>query len=153
MKTSFLITGIAILLSLGVLLGVTGADAPPRVEFRHAQDEATPGFTERQIEGSSQSVYVHDEADFVLTPEDIEEAKAGKDERMRPMVGITLTRQGGEKMGRLTGDWVGKRLAILVDGRLVSAPVVRTKITNAALILGDFTEAEARQIARSLQAN
>ncbi len=104
MKTSFM--AVATFLSLAV---VCLADDPRvKVEFRRAQDEAAPGFTERQIEGTSQSVYVHDEANFVLTPDDIEEAKANKDERMTPMVGITLTRQGGEKMGKLTGEWVGK---------------------------------------------
>jgi preprotein translocase subunit SecD len=129
------------------------ADEPTiKVEFRHAQDEAAPGFTQRKIEGTSQSVYVHDTADFTLTPDVVKEAKVSKDAaEMKSMVEITFTQQGGEKLGKLTGDWIEKRLAILVDDKFIAAPIIKTKITGAAVLEGNFTEAEARQIVRSLQ--
>jgi preprotein translocase subunit SecD len=136
---------------LSITVACLADDPRIKVEFRRALDEAAPGFTQRQIEGTSRSVYVHDTADYTLTPDNIEEARAGTDDRMMPTIEITFTKQGGEKMSRLTEDSIGKLLAILVDGRVVSAPVVRSKISGAAIIQGDFTEDEVKQIVRSLQ--
>jgi preprotein translocase subunit SecD len=150
-----------VVLSMAVVacLGVGSApcmavrDGPPRVqvEFRRAQDEPAPGYVERRVEGNPNTVYVHDKSDFVVTPDDINEAKVDVDERMRIAVAIKFAGPGREKMGALTGDWVGKRLAIVVDGKVVSSPIIRSKITDAALISGDLTEAEAERIARGLQ--
>ena len=127
---------IAVCLGVAAARCAAGADDPPRVqvEFRRAQDEVAPGYIKRRIEGTSDTVYVHDKADFVLTPDDMNEAKVGKDDRTRPAVIIMFAQPGREKMGELTGGWVGKRLAILVDGKVVSSPTVRSKITDSALI-------------------
>jgi preprotein translocase subunit SecD len=122
-----------------------------KIEFRRAQDEAAPGYTQRQVEGDKESVYVHDQADFLLTPDDVREAKSVGAERKTPSIEIRFSDRGSEKMGRLTEEWLEKKLAILVDGRLVAAPVIRSKITGAAVIEGDFTEAEVQQIVRGLQ--
>ena len=136
----------AVFLSLGVCL----AD-DLKLEFRRAQDEAGPGFTKRQIEGGKESVYVHDTADFALTPNDVEEAKPGLTGGFQPAVIITFTRSGGEKMSQLTADWLGKKLAIVVNGKVIAAPVIRSRITDSAIIEGNFTAAEVERIARSLQ--
>ncbi len=140
-------------LAIAAFLSITClADPTIKVEFRHAQDEAAPGFTRRTIAGTSQSVYVHDTADFTLTPDVVKEAKVRKDAaEMRSMVEIIFSPQGGEKMGNLTGDWIEKCLAILVDDKLIAAPIIKTKITDAAILEGDFTEDEASQIVRGLQ--
>src|SRR3954470_12970582 len=87
---------VGVSLAAAVCLSVAAArcgaspEDPPRVkvEFRRAQDEAAPGYNKRRIEGTADSVYVHDAADFVPTPDDIVEAKVGKDELLRPMVVI-----------------------------------------------------------------
>ena len=134
------------------ILGAVGPDDPPRpkVEFRRAQNEAAPGYTKRPIEGSKDFVYVHDKADFVPTPSDLDEARVDMDERNRTAVVVHFTAAGQDKLGALTADWVDKRLAILVDGKVVAAPILRTKIEASALISGDFTYDEAYRIAQGL---
>jgi len=145
---------VAICLSVAAARCMASPEDSPRVkvEFRRAQDEAAPGYTKQRIEGTPDSVYVHDKADFVLEPDDVDEVTVGKDERMRPAVVIRFTGPSREKMGDLTGGWVGKRLAILVDGKVVSSPTLKTKLTDAAIITGELTEAEVERIARGLRA-
>jgi preprotein translocase subunit SecD len=140
-------------LAVAAILGAAGPDDPPRpkVEFRRAQNEAAPGYTRRPIEGSKDFVYVHDKADFVPTPADVSEARVDRDERNELAVVIYFTSSGQDKLGALTGDWVDKRLAILVDGKVVAAPILRTKIEAAALISGNFTYSEAERIAVGLR--
>ena len=49
-------------------------------------------------------------------------------------VEATLTPEGSERLGRLTGAHVGRRLAIIWDDRVVLAPVVQERITGRALV-------------------
>ena len=47
-----------------------------------------------------------------------------------PTVSFTLDRLGAQKFGRSTSDNVGKRLAIILDGKIISAPVIRDTIAS-----------------------
>ena len=68
-----------------------------------------------------------------------------------PTVMITLTEAGGKRFGAITSSHVGKRIAIVLDGHLSSAPVVRDPILGGSLeISGNFTEAEAADLVRKL---
>jgi SecD/SecF fusion protein len=49
-------------------------------------------------------------------------------------------------MARASGSHVGRPLAILIDGEVVMAPVIRSAIGASALISGRFTRAEAERI-------
>ncbi|MHB1845608.1 MAG: protein translocase subunit SecD [Deltaproteobacteria bacterium] len=52
----------------------------------------------------------------------------------KPVVGFTLDKDGAEKFGELTGSNIGKRLAIVLDGMVNSAPVIQSKITDSGQI-------------------
>jgi preprotein translocase subunit SecD len=70
-----------------------------------------------------------------------------------PYVSVTLTGHGAEIFERLTGDNTGRRLAIVLDGRVQSAPVIRERIGGGrAVITGSFTLDEARDLAIVLRA-
>ncbi len=70
-----------------------------------------------------------------------------------PYVGITLNQKGGEIFSRVTGDNVGKRLAIVLDGVIQSAPVIRERIPRGeAQISGNFKVADANDLAIILRA-
>ena len=45
-----------------------------------------------------------------------------------------------------TGGHVGRPLAVLIDGEVVMAPVLRSPITTSAVTSGDFTQPEAERI-------
>jgi preprotein translocase subunit SecD len=70
-----------------------------------------------------------------------------------PYVSMTFSKKGGRVFGRLTGENVNKRLAIVLDNTVYSAPNIRAKITGgSAIIEGGFTMEEARDLAIVLRA-
>ncbi len=69
-----------------------------------------------------------------------------------PEISLTMTAEGAGKFAAMTRDNVGRRLAIVVEGTLVSAPVIRSPITSgAAVITGDFAPPEALALAAALE--
>jgi protein-export membrane protein SecD len=65
-----------------------------------------------------------------------------------PGVSFNLTSRGGALFGDLTGSNVGRRLAIVLDGRVQSAPNIQEKIPRGqGSITGTFTEEEAQNLA------
>jgi protein-export membrane protein SecD len=68
-------------------------------------------------------------------------------------VGFTLDREGGILFGRFTGDNIGRRIAIVLDKKIASAPVVQSKIPGGeGRITGNFTDEEAGDLAIVLRA-
>ena len=66
-------------------------------------------------------------------------------------VGILLTEEGALKMARLNKSHIGKNLAVILDGRAVSVfPIEKEFTSGRALIPGNFTEEEARSIAKGI---
>jgi preprotein translocase subunit SecD len=125
------------------------ADSPRvKVEFRRAESIPAPGLEEVTVPGTTKKVYLHKQA--ALTDQDIAEARPTQDVRLEPAVDVRFTREGREKMAKLSEQQLGKPLAILVNGKLVCAPLVKAKISERALITGRFTEAEAESIARAI---
>ncbi|TCM22462.1 preprotein translocase subunit SecD [Novosphingobium sp. PhB165] len=69
-----------------------------------------------------------------------------------PVVSITFNQQGGEKFAKLTTENVGKRFAIILDGKVLSAPSVHEPILGgSAQISGSFTVQSATQLAIALR--
>ena len=65
-----------------------------------------------------------------------------------PVVSFSLNKAGADIFGDLTFKNVGKRIAIVLDGSLISAPVVRDTISGGAgVISGNFTNEEANNLA------
>jgi len=70
-----------------------------------------------------------------------------------PYVAITFNSMGAMAFAQLTSDNVGKRLAIVLDDRVYSAPVIREKITGGrAQVSGSFTSNEAKNLTIALRA-
>ena len=70
----------------------------------------------------------------------------------QPTVSFTLDRLGAQKFGRTTTDSVGKRLAIVLDGKIVSAPSINEPITSGSgMISGNFSFQEATDLALLLR--
>ncbi len=89
----------------------------------------------------------------VLTGNDLADAKSGFDSSMMPDVNLTLNSEGVKKFAKVTQENVGKRLAIVLDGKVKSAPVIREPISGGnAQITGSFTVEEARDLALVLRA-
>tara|TARA_Y100000389_G_scaffold86410_1_gene83102 strand:+ start:2544 stop:4088 length:1545 start_codon:yes stop_codon:yes gene_type:complete len=69
-----------------------------------------------------------------------------------PTVSFTLDRLGAQKFGRATTDNVGKRLAIVLDGEIISAPSINEAITSGSgMISGNFSFQEVTDLALLLR--
>jgi preprotein translocase subunit SecD len=90
----------------------------------------------------------------VLAGDLLTDARVNIDQQQNePYVLITFNRQGGRKFAQLTGETVGKRMAIVLDNVVYSAPVIREKIEGGrAQITGNFTPADAHDLAIILRA-
>ena len=70
----------------------------------------------------------------------------------QPTVSFTLDRLGAQKFGRTTTDNVGKRLAIILDGKIISAPSINEPITGGSgIISGNFSFQEATDLSLLLR--
>jgi preprotein translocase subunit SecD len=90
----------------------------------------------------------------LLTGDSLESAKVQISDRFgEPHVAIKFNAQGAEDFDRITGENVKKRLAIVLDGSVYSAPVIQERISGGqAQITGAFTMEEARDLAIVLRA-
>ncbi|HKB39301.1 MAG TPA: hypothetical protein VKD72_22880 [Gemmataceae bacterium] len=140
----------AVLCGLGLASWAPGDDQPKvKVELRLAETKSAEGLTEATVAGTTTKVYLHKEA--VITNDDIADAQATVDANKALAVEITFTKEGQKKIARATEDHKDKPLAILLDGKVISAPVIKSVITDKAMITGNFTKGEVEQLARTIK--
>jgi preprotein translocase subunit SecD len=77
-----------------------------------------------------------------ITGNDLRSARDTLDENGQPAVGFSLTREGAVKFGRLTGANIGRNLAVILDNRVQTAPVIQSQINDEGRISGSFTRQE-----------
>ena len=144
------ITGLATALTTPIEVPSAARAAPPDVRLRFAETDPAPGLT--RIEGNGQILYLQPKA--VLSTPDIASAAVGTDPfSAGPVVELTLTPTGRDRLARATTDNVGRILAVLVDGALTTAPVIREPILGGRVqISGLMTATEAANLARLLDA-
>jgi len=82
----------------------------------------------------------------------LDSASAGIDQNNRPAVNFALNTVGARKFGNVTGENIGRPFAIILDGQVVSAPVIQSQIFGNGQITGDFTVAETNELALILRA-
>ena len=83
---------------------------------------------------------------------ELSDARYTDDEYGKPAVAFSFNRQGAEAFEKATADNIGKQIAIVLDGVIISAPVVQTKISADGRITGNFTYDEAVRLAIMLKA-
>ncbi len=65
---------------------------------------------------------------------------------------MTFDSEGSSKFAKITGEHIGEHLAILLDDKVQSAPVIKTQIRKHAMIEGNFTFEEANYLSNILNA-
>ena len=90
---------------------------------------------------------------IIMSGENLVDAQPNiNNQNNEPTVSFTLDRLGAQKFGRATNDNVGKRLAIILDGVIVSAPSINEPITSGnGMISGNFSFQEATDLALLLR--
>ncbi|WP_258436684.1 protein translocase subunit SecD [Helicobacter monodelphidis] len=73
------------------------------------------------------------------------------DQYNRPAINFSLNAEGAKRFGDFTANNINKRMAIVLDGRVYSAPSIRERISGSGQITGEFSESEASDIAIALR--
>ena len=87
----------------------------------------------------------------VVSGRDLRNAKPSLDENNRPAVSFSLKSDGASRFGNWTGANIGRYLAIVLDGRVESAPVIEGRITDDGRIAGNFTQQEVQDLSLKLR--
>ena len=74
-----------------------------------------------------------------VTGRDLRNARPTIDEFNQPAISFSFNREGARKFGNFTGSNVGRNLAIILDNRVYSAPVIQERIADEGRITGTFT--------------
>ena len=99
----------------------------------------------------SRAVVLIDEV--LLAGSAIKRAQVQTDQFGKPEVVFSLTTEGAKKFLRITEVNVGKRLAIILDGKILSMPLIRERIPGGQVrITGDYTMKDAQDQALILRA-
>ena len=116
------------------------------IEFRAASMLPKLGYAEMTTKDANQKIYVSEEV--LLSNIDITSAEVFfSDEKSGPQLELNMTASGKTKLAQITEQNLHKPIAILVDQRLISAPIVQEKITGGMLKISGITSvAEAKRI-------
>lgn len=120
-----------------------------RIEFRPASFAAQTGWAEMTVKETQQKIYLSETT--IITSLDIAKAEAAFTEQGMPVVDISLTAAGKQKFALAIERYLNQPIGIVVNGELLSAPVIREKIAGGmVMISGIATAQEAKAIADGL---
>ncbi|MFP4481545.1 MAG: protein translocase subunit SecD [Thermovirgaceae bacterium] len=88
-----------------------------------------------------------------VTGKSLEDAKTNFDNLGRPVVTLEFDNEGSRQFDEATAGNVGRQIAIVLDGKVISAPVVQERISGGnAQISGNFSTDEAQRLSIMLRA-
>ncbi len=133
------------------------AAPPDSVEYKDAKaGKAVPGYYKHWIK--KRKGEVGETEDWVLvrnkseiTGEHLDRVFPDRKD-IQPVVGFEFDQVGKAKFGRLTERNIGKPLAIILDGVLYSAPIIRDRIPGKGIIEGNFTQDEINDLIAVMRA-
>tara|TARA_Y100000741_G_scaffold350527_1_gene320723 strand:+ start:11 stop:1567 length:1557 start_codon:yes stop_codon:yes gene_type:complete len=146
-----------------ILVELPGLDDPMRVKnllgktanltfrFITQNTEETFGTEKLLFEDNSEEAIVSKR--IILSGDNILDAKPRMDnQNNETVVSFTLDRVGSKRFAKATTSGIGKRLAIILDGKIVSAPVIQSAIVGGSgQISGNFTFQSATDLALLLR--
>ncbi len=81
-----------------------------------------------------------------VSGQDLRMVRRSLDEWNNPAVGFSLKPDGAKRFEVASGENIGKMMAIVLDGRVQSSPVINTRISADGIIQGTFTEEEVKDL-------
>lgn len=126
------------------------------LEFKPVIEESSSSsllFQKYKDKGNKYSFYEGVTDNFIVTNkssklkgESIEDANVSYDEFNRPYVSFSLDKVGSNIFSKLTKENIGNKIAIILDGKVKSAPVVQSQIFGSGSISGSFSFEEANDL-------
>jgi TonB family protein len=135
--------------ALPLELGAFGrqADGQARLEIRLAETMPGAGLIESVVQGSDQRVYLHPAP--LATGADVTSARVVQPSAGLFGVSVTFSDAAAARIASATAAHLGRPMAIVLDGNVISAGTVRGPFSNSAVITG-VTEVSAQQLAARL---
>jgi len=145
-----------------ILIELPGLDDPNRIKkllgktanltFRLVS-ESEDNFGSEQLTYEDSDEKLHISKRIILSGDNLINAKPSFDNQNNmATVNINMDRAGAKKFGRVTTNNVGKRLAIILDNKIISAPEIKEAILGGtAVISGNFTFQSATDLALLLR--
>ncbi len=146
-----------------ILVELPGLDDPERIKsllgktanltFRFVVQNDEPSFGSEKLSTEDASEELIVSKRIIISGENLLDANPRVDNQSNEtVVSFTLDRVGAKKFGKATTSGIGKRLAIILDGKIISAPVVRDAIvTGSGQISGNFTFQSATDLSLLLR--
>jgi preprotein translocase subunit SecD len=131
--------------------GELSENAPGAANFevRPASYEKVEGWESVPDSVPVRQIWVAPEAALINT--DVAQAQPDQFDNGKPCVNILLTEDGALKLARLSKAHIGKHVAIIIDGRVISTPRIMDEIIGGRVaVVGDFTAEEAESIAEGI---
>lgn len=152
MNSRLLLCTVACVMMVAGLMGAEVPDnqaAPARakVEFRLAEETPGDGLVEMTDASTGKKLYMHKEA--VITNEHIAKAEAvqasyATDDTWTATV--FFAKEGTRRIAEATGNNIGKALGIVVDGKLIMAPIIMVKIEIDTVSIGSSLQSKEEAI-------
>ena len=120
------------------------------VQFYLIYEAPSPTLTERKVETTGETIFLASRPD--LTERDMAWAEMQVDSlSARASVLVHFTPIGADKLAALTKQNIGRRMAIMIDGRTLATPLITSEISDGrATIQGFKSASEAQRVADSL---
>ena len=143
---------------LGKTAKMTFQLTDPRGQSRNPSKSAPlgarwfPSSTETDSDGNPLKLLIRKRV--MVSGEDLVDSRASFDQQTNePVVTFRFNARGGKKFGDATAKNVNRRFAIVLDGKVISAPVIREPILGGSgQISGNFTVQETNDLALLLRA-
>lgn len=122
----------------------------PPFELRLAYFEPDADRSQYTVPGSEQKVFVARQ--LFASIADVAAARAIDDASGQPAIEITFSPNSAKRVEELTQQHLNKPVAILVDGKLLTAPIIQDRFGSVSIITGRFSREEAERIAHKIEA-
>ncbi|HBS48677.1 MAG TPA: protein translocase subunit SecD [Rhodobacteraceae bacterium] len=148
------VPGLGSAAELKEIIGTTAQLTFNPVISRGADADAIPGPGETLAPSLDQEgVYYMLDSAPVVTGEELVDAQPSFDQNGRPAVTFRFNPAGARKFGNFTAENIGNPFAIVLDDKVISAPVIQAHISGGSgIITGNFTVEESTQLAVLLRA-
>lgn len=113
--------------------------------------DVLPGTREDELGRAAGVQYYAVRKSVPVSGRDLKNARVQKGRLGEPVIGFSFTPEGAPKFGELTGNNIRRQLAIVLDNRVVSAPVINSRIDGEGVIEGSFTQQQAADLALVLR--
>lgn len=135
---------------MAALINHESGKSAVRIELRLAEDSPASGLAEAAVECGLERIYLHPE--LLATNEGIANARAIMS-RIAGLfdVDLTFTEECAQRLARATADTKRGRLAILINGKVLIAPVFISPISSKAILSGFANRETAEKLASALK--